>query len=65
MILVGNYTKYVIYYNHAIFIEHMHDVEKSDSKARIVGRLSTIFQQLIQLGESREQLTQFRYHSTN
>ena len=35
--------------------------ERSESKIRVLGKLSTVFQCLRQLGEAREQLTMFRY----
>jgi hypothetical protein len=35
--------------------------ERSESKTRVLGRLSTVFQCLRQLEEAREQLTMFRY----
>lgn len=39
----------------------LNNVDTSDSKAQITGKLSRTFRRLNQLGETRNQLEQFRY----
>jgi len=36
---------------------------EGDSRTRVLGRLTTVFQRLVGLGETRDQLKQFRYNT--
>ena len=59
----SSYWELVNQFLHVLFVcdNVMFTAERSESKIQVIGRLSTMFQCLRQLGEAREQLTMFRY----